>query len=277
MQIARTIPEMKAMRGKCAGPVGFVPTMGYLHEGHLELVRIARRDNPLAVVSIFVNPTQFAPNEDYKSYPRDLDRDLSMLDEVKTSIVFIPDSGDMYAGGYDTWVDVQGITAKLEGQARPTHFRGVTTVCNKLFNIVQPHKAYFGQKDAQQALVIQKMVADLNMNLEVVVCPTMREKDGLAMSSRNTYLTDSERLSATVLYKSLRMAGDLFAAGERNTGVIKKAMTDLISQEAAAKIDYVSIADMQTLDEIDTIEGKALVSLAVRLGKPRLIDNIILG
>ena len=277
MQIARSIPEMKALRGKCAGAVGFVPTMGYLHEGHLELVRIAGRDNTVAIVSIFVNPTQFAPNEDYKAYPRDLDRDLAMLDRVKTGIVFIPDSQDMYADGYNTWVDVQGITGKLEGRARPTHFRGVTTVCNKLFNIVQPHKAYFGQKDAQQALVMQKMAADLNMNLEVVVCPTIREKDGLAMSSRNTYLTGSQRTSATVLYRSLCLAGDMFARGERDAGVIRKAIIDLISGEAAVKIDYVSIADIQTLDEIDKIGGKALVSLAVRLGKPRLIDNIILG
>lgn len=277
MQIARSIPEMKALRGKCTGCVGFVPTMGYLHEGHIELARIAGRDNPVTVVSIFVNPTQFAPNEDYKAYPRDLDRDLAMLDKVKTGIVFIPDSDEMYAAGYNTWVDVRGITAKLEGKSRPTHFRGVTTVCNKLFNIVQPHKAYFGQKDAQQALVIQKMVADLNMNLEVIVCPTVREKDGLAMSSRNTYLTGSERLSAPVLYRSLCMAGDMFAKGARDAGIIRKAMTDLISQEPAAKIDYVSIADMQTLDEVDTIESKALVSLAVRLGKPRLIDNIVLG
>jgi pantoate--beta-alanine ligase len=277
MQIARSIPEMKALRGKCPEPVGFVPTMGYLHEGHLELVREARRDNPVAVASIFVNPTQFAPNEDYKAYPRDLDRDLSMLDRVKTSIVFIPDSKDMYTDGYNTWVDVQGITGKLEGKARPAHFRGVTTVCNKLFNIVQPHKAYFGQKDAQQALVIQKMVADLNMNLEVVVCPTIREKDGLAMSSRNTYLTESERISAPALYRSLCLAGDMFADGERDAGVIRKAMSELISREPAAKIDYVSIADMQTLDEIDKIESRALVSLAVRLGKPRLIDNLILS
>lgn len=277
MQIASSISKMKALRGKCAESVGFVPTMGYLHEGHLELVREAKRDNQVAVVSIFVNPTQFAPNEDYKAYPRDLDRDLSMLDRVKTDIVFIPESGDMYADGHNTWVDTQGITARLEGKSRPTHFRGVTTICNKLFNIVQPHKAYFGQKDAQQALVIQKMVADLNMNLEVIVCPTMREKDGLAMSSRNTYLTGSERLSAPVLYGSLCLARDMFAGGERDAAVIRKAMVALISQVPEAKIDYVSIADMQTLDEIDSIECKALVSLAVRLGKPRLIDNIVLG
>ena len=277
MQIARSIAEMKALRGKCRELVGFVPTMGYLHEGHLELVRIAGRDNPVSVVSIFVNPTQFAPNEDFKAYPRDLDRDLSLLEKVRTGIVFIPESDDMYGEGHNTWVDVQGITGKLEGKSRPTHFRGVTTVCNKLFNIVQPDKAYFGQKDAQQALVIQKMVADLNMNLEIVVCPTIREKDGLAMSSRNTYLTDSERLSAPVLFKSLCLARDMFAAGECDAGIIRKAMIELISRETAAKIDYVSIADIQTLDEIDTIKGKALVSLAVRLGKPRLIDNILLG
>ncbi len=276
MQIARSIAEMKALRSKCAEPVGFVPTMGSLHEGHLELVRIAVRDNPVAVVSIFVNPTQFAPDEDYKAYPRDLDRDLAMLDQVKTGIVFIPDSQDMYADGYNTWVDVNGITGKLEGKARPTHFRGVTTVCNKLFNIVQPHQAYFGQKDAQQAIVIQKMAADLNMNLEVVVCPTIREKDGLAMSSRNTYLTGSERIAAPVLYRSLCLASDMFSNGERDAGVIRKAMIDLISQEAAAKIDYVSVADLQTLSEVDKIEGNALASLAVRLGKPRLIDNIVL-
>ena len=277
MEIARSIQEMKSLRHKYTGTVGLVPTMGFLHEGHLQLVRNSKKENPVTVVSIFVNPTQFAPNEDFKAYPRDLDRDLSMLEQVKTGIVFIPESKDMYADGHNTWVDVQGLTAKLEGKSRPTHFRGVTTVCNKLFNIVQPHKAYFGQKDAQQALVIRKMVADLNMNLEVIACPTIREKDGLAMSSRNTYLTASERLSATVLYRSLCLAGDMFAAGERDAGVIRKAMTGLISREAEAKIDYVSIADIQTLDEVGTIEGKALVSLAVRLGKPRLIDNIILG
>lgn len=277
MQIARSISEMKTLREECAGKVGFVPTMGYLHEGHLELVRVAKRENPVAVVSIFVNPTQFAPNEDFKAYPRDLERDLSMLDGVQTDIVFIPESAEMYATGYNTWVDVQGITANLEGRSRPTHFRGVTTVCNKLFNIVQPHKAYFGQKDAQQALVIQKMVADLNMNLEIVVCPTIREEDGLAMSSRNTYLTADERLSAPVLYRSLCMARDMFSGGERDAAVIRRAMSELISREAGAKIDYVSIADIQTLDEVDRIEGRALVSLAVRLGKPRLIDNLILG
>ena len=277
IQVVRTIAEMKKLRRKCKGSVGLVPTMGYLHEGHLELVRRAKAENPVAVATIFVNPTQFAPSEDFKSYPRDLDRDLALLEKVKTDIVFAPADGEMYSDGYDTWVEVRGITSKLEGRSRPTHFQGVTTVCNKLFNIIEPHRAYFGQKDAQQAIVIQRMVADLNMNLEIVVCPTVREKDGLAMSSRNTYLTAEERPSAVVLYKSLCLAKDMHGRGERNAAVIKKAMSQLISAVPAAKIDYISIADTGTLDEVDAIRGRTLVSLAVRLGKPRLIDNIILG
>jgi len=277
MQIARTIPEMKAFRRKLAGTIGFVPTMGYLHDGHLELVRHAKRDNPFAVVSIFVNPTQFAPNEDFKAYPRDIDRDLAMLGTVNTDIVFIPSDNEMYPEGYNTWVDVAGITPALEGRSRPTHFRGVTTVCNKLFNIVEPDRAYFGQKDAQQALVIQKMVCDLDMNLRIIVAPTVREKDGLAMSSRNTYLTTEERASAPVMYRSLRLAADMYEKGERDARKIREAMTKLISAVPAAKIDYISISDINTLQDIDDITGKVLVSMAVKLGKPRLIDNIILG
>jgi pantoate--beta-alanine ligase len=277
MQIARTIPEMKALRKKLAGSAGFVPTMGYLHDGHLELVRRAKKDNPYAVVSIFVNPTQFAPNEDFKAYPRDLDRDLAMLDTVKTDIVFIPSDKEMYPEGYNTWVDVQGITGTLEGRSRPVHFRGVTTVCNKLFNIVNCERAYFGQKDAQQALVIQKMVSDLNMNLEIIVVPTVREKDGLAMSSRNTYLTTEERSSAPVLYKSLRLANEMYDKGERDAGTIRTAMAALISSVPAAKIDYISISDINSLQDVERITGKVLISMAVKLGKPRLIDNIILG
>jgi len=277
MQVARSIAEMKRLRRDCAGSVGLVPTMGYLHRGHLELARRAKSENTVAVATIFVNPTQFGPSEDFKSYPRDLDRDLALLDEVKTDIVFVPPDKEMYPGGYDTWVEVRGITARLEGKSRPTHFQGVTTVCNKLFNIVQPDRAYFGQKDAQQAIVIQKMVSELNMNLEVIVCPTVRESDGLAMSSRNTYLTKEERVSAVVLYKSLCLAEDMYAKGERDAAIIKKAMNGLISAEAAAKPDYISIADIASLDEVDIIRGRVLVSLAVRLGKPRLIDNILLG
>jgi len=277
MQVARSTAQMKKLRRECAGSVGLVPTMGYLHEGHLELARQAKSENVVAVATIFVNPTQFGPGEDFKSYPRDLDRDLALLKQAGTDIVFVPSDKEMYPGGYDTWVEVRGITAKLEGKSRPTHFQGVTTVCNKLFNIIEPDRAYFGQKDAQQAIVIQRMVADLNMNLDIVVCPTVRESDGLAMSSRNTYLTMDERTSAVVLYKSLCLAKDMYDRGERDAAVIKQAMNSLISGVAAAKIDYISIADTDTLDEVDMIGGKALVSLAVRLGKPRLIDNIILG
>jgi len=277
VQVVHTIAGMKKLRRECAGSVGLAPTMGFLHEGHLALARQAKSENVVAVATIFVNPTQFGPGEDFKSYPRDLDRDLALLKQAGTDIVFVPSDKEMYPGGYDTWVEVRGITAKLEGKSRPTHFQGVTTVCNKLFNIIEPDRAYFGQKDAQQAIVIQRMVADLNMNLDIVVCPTVRESDGLAMSSRNTYLTMDERTSAVVLYKSLCLAKDMYDRGERDAAVIKQAMNSLISGVAAAKIDYISIADTDTLDEVDMIGGKALVSLAVRLGKPRLIDNIILG
>lgn len=277
MQVVRSIAEMKKLRRQCAGSVGLVPTMGYLHEGHLELARRAKSENPVAVATIFVNPTQFGPGEDFKSYPRDLERDLSLLDQVKTDMVFVPSDKEMYPEGYDTWVEVRGITAKLEGKSRPTHFQGVTTVCNRLFNIIEPDRAYFGQKDAQQAIVIQRMVSDLNMNLAIVVCPTVRESDGLAMSSRNTYLTAEERPSAVVLYKSLCLAKDMYDKGERDAAVIKQAMLGLISGVPAAKLDYISIADTVTLDEVEIIRGKVLISLAVRLGKPRLIDNIILG
>ena len=277
MQVVHTVAEMKKLRRKCKGSVGLVPTMGYLHEGHLELVRQAKSENRAAVATIFVNPTQFGPSEDFKSYPRDLDRDLALLEKVKTDIVFVPSDKEMYAEGYNTWVEVRGITARLEGKSRPTHFQGVTTVCNKLFQIIEPDRAYFGQKDAQQAIVIQRMVSDLNMNLEIVVCPTVRESDGLAMSSRNTYLTKEDRVSAVVLYKSLCLAKDMYEKGERDAAAIKKAMNSQISGVAAAKLDYISIADTGTLDEVEKIRGRVLVSLAVRLGKPRLIDNIILG
>jgi len=277
VQVVHTIAGMKKLRRECADSVGLAPTMGFLHEGHLALARQAKFENAVAVATIFVNPTQFGPGEDFKSYPRDLDRDLALLDEVKTDIVFVPSDKEMYPRGYDTWVEVRGITAKLEGKSRPTHFQGVTTVCNKLFQIIEPDRAYFGQKDAQQAIVIQRMVSDLNMNLDIVVCPTVRESDGLAMSSRNTYLTMEERTSAVVLYKSLCLAKDMYDRGERDAAVIKQAMNSLISGVAAAKIDYISIADTSTLDEVEKIRGRVLVSLAVRLGKPRLIDNIILG
>jgi len=257
--------------------VGFVPTMGYLHEGHLSLVRRAKAENRSAVASIFVNPTQFGPKEDFASYPRAPQRDLEMLESVGTDVVFMPEAEEMYPPGMDTWVEVKGITDVLEGARRPGHFRGVATVVTKLFNIVEPTRSYFGQKDAQQVRVIQKMVRDLNMNTEVIVCPTLREPDGLAMSSRNVYLKPDERRAAVILWKSLELARKLWAEGERDAGRIRREMTALIQTEPRAAIDYVSIADAETLRELDRIEGPVLVSLAVKVGKPRLIDNIILG
>ncbi|MFO8101110.1 MAG: pantoate--beta-alanine ligase [Dehalococcoidia bacterium] len=276
MRIAGTIPEMKQIRRQLAEPVGFVPTMGFLHEGHLSLVRQARAECKSVMVSIFVNPAQFGPNEDYASYPRDTERDLALLEKEGTDIVFMPSPEEMYPPEASSWVDVEGITERLEGACRPGHFRGVTTIVAKLFNITEPHRAYFGQKDAQQALVIRKMVRDLNMNLEVVVAPTVREPDGLAMSSRNTYLSLQERQSALVLWKSLNLAKQLWSEGERETGKIRQEMVSLIESEPAARIDYVSIADTETLEEVDGISGPVLASLAVRIGKTRLIDNMIL-
>lgn len=278
MKVIRAIGEMKAARSKLRGSVGFVPTMGYLHEGHLELARRARAENRNVIVSIFVNPTQFGPKEDYESYPRDAERDLAMLKKEAVNIVFMPSVEEMYPPRYSTWVNVEKVTERLEGAIRPGHFRGVATVVTKLFNIVQPDKAYFGQKDAQQLVVIKKMVADLNMNLEVVAVPTVREPDGLAMSSRNVYLSPEERKAALVLYESLKLAQKLWEEGERNADVIRRQMTALIQSEPRAeRIDYVSIADAETLEELDRIDRPALVSLAVKIGKPRLIDNIVLG
>ena len=278
MRVLHSIVEMKETRRKLRGSVGFVPTMGYLHKGHLELACRARAENRNVIVSIFVNPAQFGPKEDYAAYPRDTERDLALLKKEGVNIVFMPGAEDMYPPRYCTWVDLEKVTERLEGAIRPGHFRGVATVVAKLFNIVEPTRAYFGQKDAQQVVVIQKMVADLNMNLEVVVVPTVREPDGLAMSSRNVYLSPQERKAATVLYKSLSLAQKLWGKGERNADVIRKKMTALIQSEPrASRIDYVSIADAETLEELDSIERKAVVSLAVKIGKPRLIDNIILG
>jgi pantoate--beta-alanine ligase len=278
MIVLHSIAEMKEARRKLRGSVGFVPTMGYLHEGHLELARRARAENSHVVVSIFVNPTQFGPKEDYASYPRDTERDLAMLKKGKASIVFMPSAEEMYPAKYCTWVDVEKVTERLEGAIRPGHFRGVATVVAKLFNIVEPTRAYFGQKDAQQLVVIKKMVADLNMNLEVIAVPTVREPDGLAMSSRNVYLNPEERKSALVLYKALTLAQKLWRKGERNANVIRRKMTSLIQSEPrAVKIDYVSIADAETLEELDRIDRPTVVSLAVKIGKPRLIDNTILG
>ena len=276
IRAVQTITEIRELRRRVSSSVGLVPTMGYFHEGHLALVKQARAENSTIVVSIFVNPTQFGPNEDFATYPRDMNRDLKLLEEEKTDIVFIPSDEEMYPSGYSSWVDVERVTNCLEGACRPGHFRGVATVVAKLFNIIQPTRAYFGQKDAQQAVVIKHMVTDLNMMIEIVVVPTVREGDGLAMSSRNIYLNTEERQKATILFKALSLARQLWQSGEKNADNIRQQMSLLIQKEPLAKIDYVSIADANTLEELKLIDYSALVSLAVRIGKTRLMDNIVL-
>ncbi len=277
MKILDTIAAFKTERGKIGGSVGFVPTMGYLHDGHLELVRRARAENITVIASIFVNPSQFGPQEDFTSYPRDTERDLAMLEEENVRLVFMPAIEEMYPQGFSTWVDVEEITERLEGESRPGHFRGVATVVAKLFNIVQPDSAYFGQKDAQQLAVICRMVSDLGLNLDIVAVPTVREPDGLAMSSRNIFLTAEERKAALVLWKALCLARGHWEKGQRDVASLRQEMASLIEHEPFANIDYISIADPETLQEIDVIDSPALVSLAVRIGGTRLIDNTMLG
>ena len=277
MKVISTIAGFKEARRQMEGTVGFVPTMGYLHEGHLFLARQAKAENDVSVVSIFVNPTQFGPKEDFARYPRDPERDLAMLEREKTDLVLMPPVEEIYPAGASTWVDVENVTKTLEGATRPGHFRGVATVVAKLFNIVEPTKAYFGQKDAQQVVVIRKMVTDLNMNLEVVVVPTQREPDGLAMSSRNVYLSPQERQAAVVLWRSMNLAQGLWQKGERDAEKIRNEMVAIIKKEPLARTDYVSISDPGTLEELSRIKGPALVSMAVYVGKTRLIDNLTLG
>lgn len=255
-------------------PLGLVPTMGYLHAGHLALVKQAREECSTVAASIFVNPTQFGPEEDYGSYPRDMERDLNLLQQEGVSWVFTPHSNDIYPPGFDTWVNVQSLTQPLEGIQRPGHFIGVTTVVAKLFNIVRPDRAYFGEKDAQQLRVIIKMVKDLDMGIEIVRVPTVRESDGLAMSSRNVYLNFEERNASTCLYKSLQMAQSLYNDGERNAQEIRTRVQSFLLTEPLARIEYVSIADDETLEELDQIDRSALISLAVGFGNTRLIDNL---
>lgn len=277
MLVCQTIAEMKQARRQMAGSVGCVPTMGYLHQGHLALVRRARAENDYVIATIFVNPIQFGPKEDLGTYPRDPERDLKLLQNEGVDAVFMPSPEEMYPPGYSTYIDVEGITQRLEGASRPGHFRGVATVVAKLFNIIEPHRAYFGQKDAQQLMVIKRMVADLNMNVEIVPVTTVREPDGLAMSSRNTYLNPEERKAALVLSQALKLAERLRSAGERDARQIRNEMESLIRAEPLASIDYVSVANAGSLEELTRIDGEALVSMAVRIGKTRLIDNVILG
>lgn len=276
MRVVHTIAEARAVRRALPGTWGFVPTMGYLHEGHLSLVRRARAENDRVAVSIFVNPTQFGPHEDYARYPRDLERDLRLLEPLGVDLVFIPSVEEMYPPGFQTWVIVEEVSRPLEGASRPGHFRGVATVVAKLFNILQPDRAYFGQKDAQQTVVIRRMVQDLNIPVEIVICPTVREPDGLAMSSRNSYLNPEERRAATVLFRALQAAKARYEAGERDAERLREAMREVIRAEPLARIDYVSVAHPETLQELERVEGPALLSLAVYIGTTRLIDNLML-
>jgi pantoate--beta-alanine ligase len=277
MQTVTTLAELKSARRNLPGPVGFVPTMGYLHAGHISLARLARAECASVAASIFVNPTQFGPNEDLAKYPRDLPRDLGLLEAAGVELVWTPTPEDMYLPGFQTWVMVEGLTRRLEGEARPSHFRGVTTVVAKLFNAVGPDKAYFGQKDAQQAAVVRQMVKDLNFPVEIVVCPIVREPDGLAMSSRNVYLTPEERRAATVLFRSLSAAKSAYDSGERQVESLRARVREIVAAEPLARLQYVSCADYDTLEELETLSRKALLSMAVYMGKTRLIDNFVLG
>ncbi len=278
MDVITTVAAMEQARGAMEGAVGLVPTMGYLHDGHISLVRRAREENGCVVVSIFVNPTQFGPGEDFERYPRDPERDLQMLQEAGADAVFMPPAEEMYPPGFDDWVEVTGpLVTRLEGEARPGHFRGVTTVVARLFRIIRPHRAYFGQKDAQQLRVIRRMVCDLGLPVEVVPMPTVREPDGLAMSSRNVYLSPEERKAALVLSQSLRLARRMVHAdGIRSASAVRRAVEDTIRQEPRVSIEYVSVSDEESLEEMATIGRPALVLLAARLGSTRLIDNTVL-
>ena len=257
-------------------PLGFVPTMGYLHEGHLSLVKRAKQDCENVVVSIFANPAQFAPDEDLDNYPRDIDRDLGLLTGIGTNLVWIPSVKNMYPDDFQTWINVEQVTKPLEGQVRNTHFRGVTTVVSKLFNAVRPDKAYFGQKDAQQAVVIKQMVRDLNYPIEIVICPIIREPDGLAMSSRNSYLNDRERQAALCLSRGLSTAEDAFQKGEKNADKIREIVARVVNEEQLAELQYISCAHPETLEELGGEIESCLLSMAVFIGRTRLIDNIVL-
>jgi pantoate--beta-alanine ligase len=277
MQTVKSPKRMQKICGelKRGGKIiGLVPTMGYLHEGHLSLVRIAKRKSDILVVSIFVNPTQFGPKEDFGKYPRDFKKDRLLLEKEGCDYVFAPRIEDMYPEGYSTYVKVEEITHKLEGTKRPGHFRGVTTIVAKLFNIVQPEISVFGQKDAQQAVVLKKMVDDLNYGVKMIIGPTVREKDGLALSSRNRYLSKEERKQVPVLYQSLREAKRLVKKGERNPGKIVAGMRNMIRKQPLAELEYIAVTDINTLKPLNKIKGEVLISLAARFGKARLIDNI---
>ena len=276
MEVIETVAEFKDVCAQSARPLGLVPTMGFLHAGHMALVRKARAENASVAASIFVNPAQFGRQEDFSSYPRDMDADLSKLERAGVDLVFTPSLEEVYPKEFDTYVDVGRIASRLEGEFRTGHFRGVATVVCKLLTIARPDRAYFGQKDAQQCLVVKRLNADLNLGAEIVVVPTAREHDGLALSSRNAYLGLDERKAALVLYRSLCLAKTLWENGTNDADEVRCQMRVLTEKEPLASVDYVSIADADTLEELDRIESPALISLAVRIGNTRLIDNVLL-
>ena len=277
MLTVQTIPELRKARTGLPSPVGLVPTMGFLHDGHLSLVKKAVEECASVVVSIFINPTQFSPQEDYGSYPRDIPKDLELLEHLDVDLVWIPETGEMYPPGFQTWVEVDSLSRHLEGDMRPGHFKGVATVVSKLFTAVQPEKAYFGQKDAQQSVIIKRLVLDLNLPVEVVICPIMREDDGLAMSSRNVYLNPDQRIAAAVLYRALNSAEQAFQQGEYDAERLKEIMLKTIHAEPLAAIQYVSCANPETMEEYTDSFERALLSMAVKFGNIRLIDNLVIG
>lgn len=276
MKVTNNIQEVRQIRWQHPGASwGVVPTMGYLHEGHVSLVRRARVENDCVAATIYVNPSQFAPTEDLSTYPRDLPRDLALLEAAGADLVFTPDDAIMYPAGFQTYVTVEQVTQMLEGASRPTHFRGVATVVAKLFNILQPTRAYFGQKDYQQTAVLRQMVHDLNYNLDLIVCPTVREADGLAMSSRNKYLDPAQRAAATVLSRALAAGITALHEGERDAENLRASMRAIITAEPLARLDYISAADPMTLAELAKVGEGAVLSTAVFFGRTRLIDNMI--
>lgn len=277
MRVVTTLDDLRHARAALLEPVGLVPTMGYLHEGHLSLARRARAECASVAASIFVNPTQFGPSEDLASYPRDLPRDLALLEAAGVDLAWTPTPAIVYPAGFQTWVTVEEAARPLEGAHRPGHFRGVATVVAKLFNACQPQRAYFGQKDAQQAAVIRQMARDLNFPVQIVVCPTVREHDGLAMSSRNAYLNPEQRAAAPVLFRALSAAATAFAAGQRDAEGLRQLMAEIVDDQPLARRQYVSVADPVTLQELDGPIQRALLSMAVYIGQTRLIDNLVLG
>jgi len=279
MKFVKTINEARiVLKGlkELKKSVGIVPTMGYLHEGHISLVKRSVDENDITVLTVFVNPKQFGKNEDFDCYPRDVERDMRMAEEAGVDVFFAPEADEMYPEGYSTYVNVEGVTEGLCGVSRPGHFRGVATVVCKLFNIVEPDRAYFGQKDAQQAVVVKRMVKDLNMNVEIRVCPIIREKDGLAMSSRNVRLNAEERKSASLIYKSLSEASKLVNSGEKSSHRIVEKVSGILNSDPLIKVDYVEAVDAETLKPVNVISGRVLLAVAVKIGNTRLIDNMIL-